>query len=111
MLVASHVSGVANMVAAQRQIVLANKSVAHSSADVAPIGHLHTKCVAHWPGRKIVLHQLGPWRVIAHNRSWTGHRAGNRRRQPVAFRRIWGVAVPVAKVGEQVAQKDSNEQP
>src|SRR5258707_11948134 len=77
MLVASHVSGVANVVAAQRQIVLANNSVAHGSADVAPIGHLHTKCVAHWPGRKIVLHQLGPWRVIAHNRSWTGHRAGD----------------------------------
>jgi hypothetical protein len=41
--VASHVSGVANVVAAQRQIVLANHRVAHSSADGAPIGHLHIK--------------------------------------------------------------------
>jgi hypothetical protein len=55
MLVASHVSGVANVVAAQRQIVLANNSVAHSSADVAPVGHLHTKCVAHWPGGLAIL--------------------------------------------------------
>ena len=50
------------------EIVLANNGIAHCSADVAPIGHLYTKCIDRYV-LNIALRQL--WRYALTRRSFS----------------------------------------